>query len=49
MALDDIDLHIPSGATVGIIGSTGSSKTSLIQLISRLYDATEGTRPRGRP
>ena len=42
-ALDDIDLHIPSGATVGVIGSTGSSKTSLIQLISRLYDATEGS------
>ena len=42
-ALDDIDLHIPSGATVGILGSTGSSKTSLIQLISRLYDATEGS------
>ena len=42
-ALDDIDLHIPSGATVGIIGGTGSSKTSLIQLISRLYDATEGS------
>ena len=42
-ALSDIDLHIPSGCTVGIIGGTGSSKTSLIQLISRLYDATEGT------
>ena len=42
-ALDDIDLHIPSGATVGVIGSTGSSKTSLIQLISHLYDATEGS------
>ena len=42
-ALDDIDLHIPSGATVGILGGTGSSKTSLIQLISRLYDATEGS------
>ena len=42
-ALDDIDLHIASGMTVGIIGGTGSSKTSLIQLISRLYDATSGT------
>ena len=42
-ALADIDLHIPSGATVGIIGGTGSSKTTLIQLISRLYDATEGS------
>ena len=42
-ALSDIDLHIPSGATVGIIGETGSSKTSLIQLISRLYDVSEGS------
>ena len=42
-ALSDINLHISSGETVGIIGSTGSSKTTLIQLISRLYDATEGT------
>lgn len=42
-ALQDIDLHIKSGQTVGIIGSTGSSKTTLIQLISRLYDTTEGT------
>ena len=41
--LEDIDLHIPSGATVGILGGTGSAKTTLIQLISRLYDATEGT------
>lgn len=41
-ALSDINLTIPSGSTVGIIGGTGSSKTSLIQLISRLYDATEG-------
>ena len=40
--LDDIDLHIPSGATVGVIGGTGSSKTSLISMIARLYDATEG-------
>lgn len=43
MALADIDLHIRSGQTIGIIGGTGSSKSSLIQLISRLYDATEGT------
>lgn len=42
-ALSDIDLMIPSGATIGIMGGTGASKTSLIQLISRLYDATEGT------
>ena len=41
--LTDIDLHIKSGETVGIIGSTGSSKTSLVQLIPRLYDATTGT------
>ena len=43
MALADINLHIRSGETIGIIGGTGTSKTSLIQLISRLYDATEGT------
>lgn len=42
MALSDIDLHIASGETIGIIGGTGSSKSSLIQLISRLYDVTEG-------
>lgn len=42
-ALTDINLDIPTGKTVGIIGGTGSSKTSLIQLISRLYDATEGS------
>ncbi|MGN1117657.1 MAG: ABC transporter ATP-binding protein [Acutalibacteraceae bacterium] len=42
-ALSDIDLHIKSGETIGILGSTGSSKTTLIQLISRLYDTTEGT------
>ena len=41
-ALSDIDLHIPSGATVGILGGTGSSKTTLVQLIPRLYDVTEG-------
>lgn len=42
MALSNIDLQIRSGETIGIIGGTGSSKSSLIQLISRLYDATEG-------
>lgn len=42
-ALSDIDLHIAPGETVGIIGSTGSSKTSLVNLIPRLYDATRGT------
>ncbi len=41
-ALSDIDLTINSGETVGILGGTGSSKTTLIQLIPRLYDATEG-------
>ena len=41
-ALADVNLHIPSGATVGILGGTGSSKTTLIQLISRLYDVSEG-------
>ncbi len=41
-ALADIDLHIKSGETIGIIGGTGSSKSSLVQLIPRLYDATEG-------
>ena len=43
LCLKNVNLHIDSGETVGIIGSTGSSKTSLIQLISRLYDVTEGT------
>ena len=42
-ALENIDLHIASGMTVGILGSTGSSKSTLVQLIPRLYDATEGT------
>ncbi len=42
-ALDDIDLHIASGMTVGILGGTGSSKSTLVQLIPRLYDVTEGT------
>lgn len=42
-ALWDIDLHIDSGMTVGILGGTGSSKTTLIQLISRLYDVSCGS------
>lgn len=42
-ALSEIDFHIRSGMTVGVIGGTGSSKSSLVQLIPRLYDATEGT------
>ncbi|MBR4087506.1 MAG: ABC transporter ATP-binding protein [Clostridia bacterium] len=42
-ALQNINLSIPSGATVGIIGGTGSSKTTLVQLISRLYDASCGS------
>ena len=41
-SLSNIDLHIKAGLTVGIIGGTGSGKSSLIQLISRLYDVTEG-------
>ena len=41
-ALEDVNLHIRSGETVGIIGGTGSSKSTLIQLIPRLYDATVG-------
>lgn len=40
--LDNIDLHIRSGETIGIIGGTGSAKTTLVQLIPRLYDVTEG-------
>ncbi len=42
-ALEDITLHIDSGMTVGILGGTGSGKSSLIQLIPRLYDVTEGS------
>ena len=41
-ALKEVDLHIPSGATVGILGGTGSSKSTLVQLIPRLYDVSEG-------
>ena len=43
MALADIDLHIKSGEVIGILGGTGSSKSTLIQLIPRLYDVTEGS------
>ena len=43
LCLSDIDLHIRSGETIGIIGGTGSGKSSLVQLIPRLYDATVGT------
>ena len=42
-ALKEVNLHIPAGATVGILGGTGSSKTTLVQLIPRLYDVSEGT------
>jgi len=42
-ALANVDLHIRSGMTVGIIGGTGSSKSTLVQLIPRLYDASEGS------
>ena len=41
--LEGVNLHIPSGATVGIIGGTGSSKSTLVSLIPRLYDTTEGS------
>ena len=48
--LRDIELHIPAGATVGILGATGSAKTTLVSLIPRLYEADEGTvRVGGRP
>ena len=43
MALANIDLHIKSGETIGIIGGTGTSKSTLIQLIPRLYDVSEGS------
>lgn len=43
LCLDNVNLKIPSGSTVGIIGGTGSSKSTLVQLIPRLYDATEGS------
>ncbi|WP_423734816.1 ABC transporter ATP-binding protein [Bifidobacterium primatium] len=41
--LDDIDLKIPSGSTIGIVGGTGSAKSSLVQLVPRLYDVSSGT------
>ena len=41
-SLEDVDLHIDSGMTVGILGGTGSGKSTLVQLIPRLYDVTEG-------
>ncbi len=48
--IDNINLHIRSGETVGIIGGTGSAKTTLVQMIPRLYDVTEGVvRVGGRP
>ena len=48
--LQDIDLHIKSGMTVGIIGATGSAKSTLVQMIPRLYEAQQGTvRVGGRP
>ena len=43
MALSNVDLHIRSGEVIGILGGTGSSKSTLVQLIPRLYDVTEGT------
>ena len=42
-ALKEVNLHIPAGVTVGILGGTGSSKSTLVQLIPRLYDVSEGT------
>ena len=42
-ALSDVNLHLKAGQTVGILGGTGSAKTTLVQLIPRLYDVTEGT------
>ena len=42
-ALQDVNLHIPSGATVGILGGTGAGKTTLVQLIPRLYDVSQGS------
>ena len=48
--LEDVDLHIPAGATVGILGGTGSGKSTLVSLIPRLYETQEGTvRVGGRP
>ena len=41
-ALENVNLHIQAGQTIGVIGTTGSAKTTLVQLIPRLYDATTG-------
>lgn len=41
--MDDVSLHVPSGSTLGILGATGSAKTSFVQLIPRLYDVTSGS------
>lgn len=43
LSLKDINLHIKSGQTVGIIGGTGSAKSTLVQMIPRLYDVTGGS------
>ena len=43
LSLKDVNLHIKSGQTIGIIGGTGSAKSTLVQLIPRLYDVTKGT------
>ena len=43
LALKNVNLHIKAGQTVGILGGTGSAKSTLVQLIPRLYDATHGT------
>ncbi|MCR2678819.1 ATP-binding cassette domain-containing protein, partial [Salmonella enterica] len=42
LSLKNVNLHIESGQTIGIIGGTGSAKSSLVQLIPRLYDVTKG-------
>jgi ATP-binding cassette subfamily B protein len=42
-ALDDVSLHVPAGTTLALVGGTGSGKTSLVALLSRLYDVTAGT------
>lgn len=41
--MDDVSLHVPSGSTLGILGATGSAKTTFVQLIPRLYDVTSGS------
>ena len=41
-ALENVNLHIQAGQTIGVIGTTGSAKTTLVQIIPRLYDATTG-------